>query len=87
MVWKDGSKYVGNFENDFGNGSGKLIFGTESNLDYYEGQWKQTKRSGPGTMVWKDGAKYVGNFEDDLKNGYGKLTFPTESNLDYYEGQ
>lgn len=50
---------------------------------YYQGEWKNQKRSGLGFLVEKDGSKYIGNFKDGLKDGKGRLIWP---NGDYYEG-
>ena len=40
----------------------------------YEGEWKNGKRDGLGTLIWKNFAKYVGEFIEDKVIGFGKLT-------------
>ena len=46
------------------------------NLDEfsYEGEWKNGKRDGIGTLIWKNFAKFVGEFSEDKVIGFGKLT-------------
>ena len=59
---------------DCENGYGvyKLING-----DKYEGNWKDNKWNGEGTLYRADGTKkYEGNFKDGLFNGEGTLYYP-----------
>ena len=39
----------------------------------YEGEWKDGKRDGFGTLCWGNESKFMGLFEDDKVLGYGKL--------------
>jgi len=50
----------------------------------YEGQWKDGKQHGSGTLTYADGSKYEGQWKDDKQHGSGTLTF---ANGDKYEGQ
>jgi hypothetical protein len=46
-----------------------------SNGDIYEGEWKNGKRDGKGTIIYGNGEfkgdKYVGDWLNDIKNGEG----------------
>ncbi len=64
LVWKDGAKYEGNFENGDFNGFGIHTYSKESPNDFYEGHWKDGKQSGKGKLVFKDGTKQEGTFEN-----------------------
>ncbi len=86
LVWKNRGKYDGNFENGQRNGFGVYTYSKESAADYYEGHWKDDKKSGKGKYVRKDGSKYEGNFENDQLNGFGVLIFSKEDAEDCYEG-
>ena len=50
----------------------------------YDGEWKQGKKDGLGTLKYSSGAKYEGEFKEDQANGKGKFYF---LNGDYYNGQ
>jgi hypothetical protein len=65
LVWKDGSKYEGDFENGLRNGFGVYTYSKEDDRDYYEGHWKDDKKSGKGKFVWKNGTKQEGIFENN----------------------
>ena len=44
------------------------------NGDIYEGNWKNNKKDGEGTLVYQnDSRTYVGQFKNDLFNGWGTL--------------
>ncbi len=77
--------HQGNFENDLYNGFGVHTYSKESTNQYYEGHWKNAKKSGKGKLVWKNGSKYEGNFENGDFNGFGIYTFSKEDAEDYYE--
>jgi hypothetical protein len=46
----------------------------------YEGEWKDGKRNGQGTLTYSDGRKFIGEFKDGLLNGQG-----TETNSSGYK--
>ncbi len=70
---------MGEWENNKLNGFGILFF-PNSNV-YYEGQWKDGKRSGGGTSIDESGNKYVGEYENDLQSGYGEGTYRNGGSL------
>jgi hypothetical protein len=49
--WKNGNKYLGNWENDKRNGLGTFRW---SNGDRYIGYWKDNQIAGIGQMVYFD---------------------------------
>ncbi len=75
-------KYIGSFENGKFNGQGKLTY---SNGDTYEGEFKDNKKHGKGTLLLDSvGESYRGQFEDDMISGEGELSYPGG---DRYQGQ
>jgi hypothetical protein len=68
------------------NGFGVYTYSKEKETDYYEGHWKDDKKSGKGKLVGKNGSKYEGDFDNDNFNGFGVATFSKERSEDYYEG-
>ena len=55
----------------------------EYNNGYYDGFWRNGKKSGYGLYSWDDGATYIGNWENDNMDGYGVFT---DNNDDMYKG-
>ena len=41
----------------------------------YEGQYKDGKRNGLGTLIYANGAKYEGQFKDDKRHGQGTFKY------------
>ena len=70
-LWNEGTFYVGYWENNSKNGSGK-IFTKEKKL-FYEGSYFNGMRHGSGTQIYKDGSKYIGEFYEDKRHGKGKI--------------
>ena len=66
----DGSKYVGEFQNNKPDGQGTL---TWSNGSKYVGEFRDGKQNGQGTLAWADGSKYVGAFTDGTMSGQGTM--------------
>ena len=56
------------------NGYGKITY--RGGTTYYEGQFIEGLKHGPGQEKSQDGSFYQGLFENDLKHGEGKLTLP-----------
>ena len=45
---------------------------THSDGDVYQGQWKDGKSNGKGTLIDDAGSIYIGDWEDDKQHGVGK---------------
>ena len=50
----------------------------------YEGEFKNNKKEGYGTIIWKDGCKYKGEFKNNQMDGLGMIEFPGKN---YYQGE
>jgi hypothetical protein len=84
VIWKDGSKYTGEWKNDGYNGYGTLTY---ENGSVYKGTWKDFSRDGYGTLILNNfdnggfidclnnAKKYVGDFKDSWITGYGTITY------------
>ena len=77
VIWKNGSKYVGNWENGLRNGYGVQTFPSDSKTEKYEGHWIENNFCGQGTLVFKNRSCYVGQFKADQFHGDGTFTFAT----------
>jgi len=69
----DGTKYVGEFQDDKFSGQGTITF---SDGGKYVGEFKDGIRDGRGTHTRADGREYVGEFKDGVYNGRGTFIFP-----------
>ena len=45
----------------------------------YDGEWKDDKGHGQGTLTWADGNKYEGEWKDGKKHGQGTYNYPDGS--------
>ena len=70
-TYASGSKYVGEFKDDFPHGQGTYTYASGNK---YVGEWELGKYHGQGTFTWANGGKYVGEWKDDKKHGQGTLT-------------
>lgn len=50
----------------------------------YEGEFKNNKKDGYGTIIWKDGCRYQGEFKNNQMDGYGMIEFPGNN---FYQGE
>eukprot|EP00913_Durusdinium_trenchii_P033896 g31728.t1 len=75
LIFADGSKYEGQFENH--------TRYTYSNGSTYEGQWKMEVQDGHGVEKLVDGSVFEGQFKNGDKSGKGKFTWNTGGS---YEG-
>jgi hypothetical protein len=76
MMYKDGRKYVGEWENGRWDGRGRTTY---SNGDIFFGQYRMDKRHGLGRYEWLDGRVYDGEFANDQREGKGTFSFPDGS--------
>jgi len=79
LIYKNGDKYLGNFENGKKSKLGIYYF---KNGAKYKGQWEKNKLNGFGIFYYANGTIYEGYFKDNKRNGAGILT---TSNGDIYE--
>ena len=85
LIFEDGSKYQGFFNDNKMNGRGRLV-GIEG--DYYEGEFKDDKANEFGKYVNKKGGIYIGQWLDDKQHWRGDELFPDGSRYigEYYLG-
>ena len=71
VKWKD----------EWHNGKGTITYPDEGKYEgeLYEGEFKDNRYHGKGTLTSTDGAKYVGEFKDNRYHGKGEHTFPDGS--------
>ena len=48
----------------------------------YEGEFKDKKKHGKGTMLYPNGNKYIGEWKNDIREGHGKMIFATGESLE-----
>jgi len=72
MIWENGDRCEGNWENGVRSGHGVMEF---VNGNRYEGDFENDVRSGYGIFTWADGTKYEGYWEDDFFSGEGIYEF------------
>ncbi len=87
MLWRNGEKYFGSWENGKRSGYGIYTFSDTSPADRYEGHWANDEFSGQGSLFWRDGSNYIGQFTSGLKHGHGVFTFAKDSTHDHYIGE
>ena len=73
LIWPDGTRYVGGFENGKRTGRGTIFWQEGSR---FIGYFENDMRNGPGTMILPDGTVYRGYFKDD-KLVYTETSIPT----------
>lgn len=75
--------YIGTFEHGLKSGQGRFSY--KSNVAY-EGDYKNDKKNGNGTLFGADGKiSYCGEFKDGLPHGKGYIPLPdgTKNNLEF----
>eukprot|EP00347_Sterkiella_histriomuscorum_P018187 403346458 len=82
MFWPDGTKYEGQFQNDYQTGYGRKLF---SNGEFYIGNFQNDKANGFGVFQDLNGGKYEGNWKEDKQNGFGKEIW--NNGAETYEGE
>jgi hypothetical protein len=91
FTWKNGQKYVGEWLNNMFHGHGFLKYPENDilNRTSFDGEWKENKQSGSGTMIRKNGEKYVGEWLNGLYHGHGVLTYAEDDKFEResYDGE
>jgi hypothetical protein len=64
LVFKDGDKYVGNFQNDEMHGFGTLTFARDDEASYIEGVFKNGELTQKAKIFLKNGEKYAYDSDD-----------------------
>nr|WP_320118861.1 DUF805 domain-containing protein [uncultured Marinifilum sp.] len=68
MVWDDGHKYRGEWDEDGINGYGIWVY---PDKDTYKGYFKNWEMNGKGRYTWADGGWYEGDWKNDKMTGIG----------------
>ena len=72
LIYKNGDKYYGNFEN--GKKSRIGIYYFKKNGAKYKGEFKENKMDGYGKYYYPNGTVYEGYFKENKRHGFGILT-------------
>lgn len=73
FIWKDGSKYIGDWKSNMANGKGTLYY---SDGDIYSGDWTNDMAHGKGKYIHTNGIIYEGDWVEDKQQGFGIETWP-----------
>ena len=71
-TWKDGTMYIGEFNNNKREGIGMYRWPDGT---IYSGEWKNDIMEGFCSIKYEDNRKYEGQMKNGLKNGYGEFTW------------
>ncbi len=81
IVWKNGDRLSGQFQNGLLNGEGEFVSTGGSS---YRGEFVDGLFEGEGVYHYIDGSIYTGAFKNDYPHGNGKLVYKSG---DHYEGE
>ncbi|MEG4317336.1 MULTISPECIES: hypothetical protein [unclassified Microcoleus] len=84
FTYADGRRYVGEFRDDEINGRGYMTYPKNNQTQSYEGEWKNGKYNGLGTIIWSNGDRYDGEWRDDKYNDKGVYTWANGDRLEGY---
>ena len=79
IYYENGGEYKGKINNYLREGHGKYI----SDLETYDGDWREDKKNGKGEIIYKDGTKYKGEFRNNNFDGDGEMKWKDGT---YYKG-
>lgn len=80
LVWKDGDRYEGEFENDMMEGQGTYYWADGRR---YIGDFKNNVSEGYGIMYYSNGERYEGNWVNDKRQGNGTMYYAGEDAGNY----
>ena len=85
-TWPDGTRYVGEWQDDKSTGQGTTTWGPESEWfgDTYVGEFIDGQFNGQGTYTYASGDVYVGEWQNHQRNGQGTYTYASG---DVYVGE
>ncbi len=72
MVWRDGTRYEGNWVNGVMQGYGVM---TWPNGARYSGGYANGRRQGRGVYTWPNGASYKGEYMQGNRHGWGTMIY------------
>ena len=67
-MFRDGSRYCGEFKDNVRHGRGKVTFADNNS---YEGEYRNDMQHGQGVFKWADGKSYEGKWKDNMRDGQG----------------
>lgn len=60
MIWKDGRRYQGRWQDGQRTGRGTLTYAPGGRHQSYEGDFVNGRRQGEGLLTWRDGRRQEG---------------------------
>jgi hypothetical protein len=72
FIYKNGDKYIGEFQNAVPHGRG-AYYGANGSV--YKGPFVNGKRQGYGTFIWATGEQYIGEYKNNVRHGEGVYTY------------
>ena len=82
MIWSNGDKYLGKWENNTRTGQGQLHWSRARGGGVYDGAFLENQLHGFGVFSFR-GMKYEGEWRNDKREGPGTLIW---ENGDRYDG-
>ena len=81
---QNGDQYFGEATDEKMNGYGIYCYNAASNLERFEGNWKDGIYNGQGTLIFKSQEQYIGEWKDGKRQGKGMNLWPDRMR---YEGE
>ncbi len=76
FLYKDGSKYSGEWQANEKAGTGTLVMGQGGEVLSYTGGFQRDRMSGTGVIFFRDGTEYSGEFSHNAITGQGEIRSP-----------
>merc|ERR1719262_1646739 len=82
MIWRDGSRFEGQWKANHASGRGRL---TQTDGNVYVGEWSRSMAYGFGTLYHNLGNRvYRGRWKNDLQYGHGVESWRDGSHFEGY---